>query len=279
MRHAKVSGTDVIRKNRNIRESRPDLLAVEEPMEIRLLYGDRQERQEKSLAVTMRTPGNDFELAMGFLFTEGIIESYDDVMNIAYCQQVRDADEQGNVVQVSLVPTLNTDLSKISRNFFASSSCGVCGKASLESIKSYCQPISSELKIDSENIIKSPDIMRKSQQVFEHTGGLHACALFDDMGKLILLREDIGRHNAMDKLIGAALLEGMVPLNNYFITVSGRVGFELIQKSTVAGTPVICAVGAPSSLAVDMAKNYKVTLVGFLRNGSYNIYSEEDRIL
>lgn len=268
----------IIGQERGKRTIKPDLLAAEEPMEIRLIYGPAHHRIEKSLAVTMRTPGNDFELALGFLFTEGIINTMEQVEQIVHCEQVKE-EERGNVVRVSLTTGVELDAEKLQRNFYVSSSCGVCGKSSIAAINTYCQSVTSTLKITEKQLVAAPDKMRQAQDVFEHTGGLHAAALFDENGELIILREDIGRHNALDKLIGYQSANHKLPLTSNFIMVSGRLGFELVQKAVIAGVPILGAVGAPSSLAVQLAQDYDITLAGFVRNGRFNLYSGEERIV
>lgn len=279
MQHHRVVRADVVKRLGGERQVKEDLLAVEEPLEIRLIYGKEDQRKEIAIAVTMRTPGHDFELAMGFLFTEGIIRSYDDVFGIKHCNQVKSTHEIGNVVKVALHPTAEFDEKKINRNFYTTSSCGVCGKGSIESLQMHCDSVSSDFTIDVASLVEAPKVMRKQQDVFEHTGGLHAAALFDKSGHMELLREDIGRHNALDKIIGAALSSGKVPLSQNFIMVSGRLGFELIQKCIIAGIPMIGAVGAPSSLAVALAKEYGITVAGFVKKGNYNIYTGEEKVL
>ena len=270
-----VGATEIIKLSNGTSESKSDLLAVEEPLEIRLGFGDVK-REEKSIAVTMRTPGNDFELAVGFLFTEGIINSYADVLSIVHCKKVKE-EEQGNVVRVELKPEVAVDLKSLERNFYTNSSCGVCGKASIDSIHQNCPVIIGNIKVEESVIHQAPDKLREAQRVFEHTGGLHACGMFNTQGELVLMREDVGRHNAMDKLIGACL-EMKLNASEHFVLVSGRASFELVQKAVMAGFPLLAAVGAPSSLAVDLAKRFDQTLLGFVRNNSFNIYSSEVRI-
>ncbi len=261
-----------------------DLLAAEEPLEIRIGYGSLQDRQQKSISVTMRTPGHDFELAIGFLLTEGIIRHPDNIETIKYCTELNSHEDLQNIVRAELKEDIIIDEKKLQRNFYATSSCGVCGKASIESIHTICEilPEANPLLITKELIISLPQKLRDSQKVFEYTGGLHACALFDSNGELVLLREDIGRHNALDKLIGAGISKftasGTNKLESYILLLSGRVSFELVQKAAVAGIKVICAIGAPSSLAVTFAKEFGISLVGFLRDQRFNIYSNEHRI-
>ncbi|MEP2771061.1 MAG: formate dehydrogenase accessory sulfurtransferase FdhD [Fulvivirga sp.] len=279
MQHQRVASTQVLKKRDQKIELKEDLLAAEEPLEIRLIYGTESDRKEESIAVTMRTPGHDFELALGFLFTEGVIKSYKDIHGIKHCQQVKSPAEMGNVVKVSLQPETIFDQKKLDRNFYTTSSCGVCGKGSIEALQFRCNSISSDLKISEQSLMDAPDKMRKEQAIFEHTGGLHAAALFSADGAIVMLREDIGRHNALDKLIGAAISTADVPLTNHFAVVSGRIGFELVQKSIAAGLPILGAVGAPSSLAVALAKEYNLTIAGFIKNGNYNIYTGEERIV
>ena len=250
-----------------------DTLAVEEPLEIRLNYGPANARIQKSISVTMRTPGNDTELAIGFLYTEGIIKSY---------QQVKGAFViPDNIVQVVLKEDIELDLSKLERNFYTTSSCGVCGKSSIESIKTVCEiaDTGNEVQFSAAIIHQLPAILKEHQQVFATTGGLHASAIFDIEGNLLLTREDVGRHNALDKLIGAALEKSMLPLDNCLLLLSGRASFELIQKAAMAGIKIVAAVGAPSSLAAQTANEFGMTLIGFLRDERFNIYCGDKRIL
>ena len=275
-----VSNVNITRITDNQSEQTEDLLAVEEPMEIRLGFGPMEARQQKSVSVTMRTPGNDFELALGFLFTEGIIQYPTDVYKIQYCTELNTQENLENIVRVELKPNLNIDLSKLQRNFYTTSSCGVCGKESIEAIKTNCmvQQLDLTLQITPQTITQLPDKLRAQQSVFEYTGGIHACALFDAAGNILLLREDVGRHNALDKLIGAAMHASTIKLNETILLLSGRASFELLQKAAMAGIPVVCAVGAPSSLAVQTAVSFNITLVGFLRNQRFNIYACPERI-
>ena len=255
---------------------RDDLLATEEPMEIRLLAGGAR----KTLSVTMRTPGNDFELAAGLLYTEGIIPDRHPIARISYCREP-DLTEASryNIVHVELASNKLPELQSLERSTFTSSACGVCGKAGLESLERRdLRPLPPGPEIAQEVILALPAKLRARQGVFEATGGLHAAALFDLSGELIALREDVGRHNAVDKLIGWAVLEGMLPWTQRIVLVSGRAGFEIIQKLVVAGAPVVCAISAPSSLAVDLARAFNVTLAGFLRDGRFNIYHGRERI-
>jgi FdhD protein len=249
-----------------------DLLAVEQPLEIKIVYGPENDRQQKNISVTMCTPGRDEELATGFLFTEGIITGKEDVMNCGAA---------GNIVIATLRPGISFDPKKIERHFYTSSSCGVCGKSSIDAVKNVFTNNGTKdaISINAAVLTKLPESLRKQQEVFEHTGGLHASALFDLNGNLLLTREDVGRHNALDKLIGASLIAGNVPMDKHILLLSGRASFELIQKAAMAGIKIVCAVGAPSSLAVELAKECEMTLIGFLRDGRFNIYCGEQRII
>jgi FdhD protein len=255
---------------------RPDTLATEEPMEIRLLAGD----VKQTVAVTMRTPGADFELAAGFLFGEGIVSSTDDVAKISYCVDSDiDAEQRYNIVNVELRGNRGYDLRPLERHFYTTSACGVCGKASLEQLELRgCPVIPPGPEVTAQTIYGLPEKLREAQGLFDATGGLHAAALFDKNGELITLREDVGRHNATDKLVGWALLERRLPLGDHIVMVSGRSSFEILQKCLTAGVPIVCAISAPSSLAVDVAKGFGMTLVGFLREGRFNVYAGSDRI-
>jgi FdhD protein len=251
---------------------RRDRLATEEPMEIRV---DEPGAEQRNVAVTMRTPGNDFELAVGFLFTEGLIAGQADVRNIRYCA-VPSEEQHYNVVSVTVARRLEFEAQ---RNFYATSSCGICGKASLDMIDVQCAPIPDGPVVGAATITGLPLELRKAQRLFDQTGGLHAAALFDTSGGLIALREDVGRHNALDKLIGSELLAGHLPLSESVLLVSGRASFEIIQKAATAGIPIVCAVSAPSSLAVDAARRFGLTLIGFLRDKRFNTYTRADRIV
>lgn len=255
-----------------------DLLAVEEPLEIKLGYGPEDQREQRSLAITMRTPGNDLELALGFLYTEGIIDGMSDVRHLDHCTDSK-GQRTENAVRVELSPDRKLDWEAFQRHFYTNSSCGICGKASIESLEAICPAkITSALHVSPDIIHGLGDKMREAQNVFEHTGGLHASALFDAFGNLIYMREDIGRHNALDKLIGTALFKNLLPLRAHIVMLSGRSCFELIQKSLMAGIPMVVAVGAPSSLAVQTAEEFGLSLLGFTRNASFNIYTHPQRV-
>lgn len=258
-----------------------DLLVVEEPLEIRLGFGTADNRQQKSISLTMRTPGNDFELSLGFLFTEGILTSINQLHSIRYCENISSEDSKENIVRVELKEGFTPDLKTLERHFYTHSSCGVCGKASLESLSTLNCPINlpSYPLVSAERILQLAENIREEQTVFKHTGGLHAAAIFSPEGELLLLREDIGRHNALDKLIGHFLYQNQLPLSRHILWLSGRVSFEMVQKALKAGIAVLVAVGAPSSLAVDLAAQYQMTLIGFAKEQSFNIYSDFGRVI
>ena len=272
-----VSHTSVWRNSGQKQSS--DLLAVEEPLQIRLEFGPESGRESTDLAVTMRTPGNDFELAVGFLFTEGIIHASSDLLSVRYCEQVESDDEKENIVRASLRPGVDVDIRRLRRNFFTTSSCGVCGKQSIDQVIQSCGEIEEQVRFTSSAVLEAPSKLRGGQHVFEHTGGIHASGLFNAKGELILVREDVGRHNALDKLIGAALELKLVPLSEYFLLVSGRASFELVQKALMAGIPLMAAVGAPSSLAVELAASRNMTLMGFVKEHNFNLYTGKTRIV
>jgi FdhD protein len=255
---------------------KPDTLATEEPMEIRLITGG--ERQ--TVAVTMRTPGADFELAAGFLYGEGIVKSSDDIAKISYCVDADlDAAQQYNIVNVELRGGREYDLRPLERHFYTSSACGVCGKASLEQLELRGCPVALPgPEVTPETLYSLPEKLREAQGLFDATGGLHAAALFDEEGNLLALREDVGRHNATDKLVGWAMLENRLPLSGHIVMVSGRSSFEILQKCLTAGVPFVCAISAPSSLAVDVAREFGMTLVGFLRDRRFNVYAGKERV-
>lgn len=255
-------------------EAHPDLLVAEEPLEIRIGYGAGARRQQLSIAVTMRTPGDDEELATGFLFTEGIVQQAGQIAATRWLAE--------NTLLVDLRPDVPVDTGRLTRHLFTSSSCGVCGKASLDAVQTVsCHyPTPGHPVFSADMLYGLPDVLRQAQATFEATGGLHAAGLFDADGRLILLREDVGRHNAVDKVVGAALRAAYgFPLRDYLLLVSGRAGFELVQKAAMAGIPCLAAVGAPSSLALELAEGSGMTLIGFLRGERFNVYSGDNRIL
>jgi FdhD protein len=278
-----ISPVNILKASFDSFEEKLDLVVVEEPLEIRLGYGSIEDRQQRSVSVTMRTPTHDFELALGFLYSEGIITSYNQIMSVKYCV---DAGKQatGNIVRVELKPDVPVNLQMLQRNFYATSSCGVCGKASIESIDNMICDLPKQkseqnaLKVSKEYIYNLPKRLAQHQKVFEYTGGLHAAALFDVTGKIVSLREDIGRHNALDKIIGNAMTQDLLPLYNKVLLMSSRASFELIQKAVMANISIFVTIGAPSSLAIQTAEQFGITLIGFLRNESFNIYTGKDRI-
>jgi FdhD protein len=255
-----------------MRSERPDTLATEEPMEIRV-GGPGQPADP--VAVTMRTPGADYELAVGFLFTEGLIAA-GEVRRVAYCDDLDDEEQRYNVVTVSVDRAF--DHERLRRNFFATSSCGICGKAALDDIEVRCAPVAEGPEVSVEVLVSLPERLRARQRVFDRTGGLHAAGLFTPDGDLVSLREDVGRHNAVDKVIGEHVLGGRVPLAGHVLQVSGRASFEIVQKAAVAGIPIVSAVSAPSSLAVEAGKRFGMTIVGFVREGRCNVYAGAERV-
>ena len=275
-------------------QSAQDTLAVEEPLEIQLGYGAADARVVKSISVTMRTPGDDCSLAAGFLMTEGVVRDSNDIENIACrAESVPELTEQvavrpgalpyqpgRNVVRVELAPDVVFNLATLERNFYTTSSCGICGKASLLALQTVCPPrIKNHFFISASTLYALPDRLLKAQGLFNRTGGLHGAGLFDSHGKLLAVREDVGRHNAVDKLIGAEFLADRTPLRNTVLLLSGRASFELLQKALMGGVSMVASVGAPSSLAVRVAKEFNITLVGFLRPSHFNIYHGEEHIL
>jgi FdhD protein len=253
--------------------TRPDTLAAEEPLEIRV--------GGHPLSVTMRTPGHDFDLAAGFLVSEGVIGRAGELSAIRYCAGATvDGGNTYNVLDVSLAPGVPPPDPSVERNFYTTSSCGLCGKASLDAVRSTSRWTveHDELQVDIDTVTKMPDTLRTAQLVFDRTGGLHAAGLFTQDGRLLCLREDVGRHNAVDKVIGWALREDRLPLSGTVLMVSGRASFELVQKAVMAGIPVLAAVSAPSSLAVELAAEMGLTLIGFLRGTSMNVYTGSQRL-
>jgi len=269
-----------------------DHLAIEEPLEIQLTFGPSNARQTRSISVTMRTPGNDFDLAAGFLMTEGVIHDANDIEQINYAghpfgeseqsPQTMDALKLGsrqNIVRVDLATDVAVSLANLQRNFYTTSSCGICGKASLLALRTVCPPRAmNNFRVDAQLLYRLPGLLRESQGVFDRTGGLHGAGLFDSSGNLLALREDVGRHNAVDKLIGSEFLADRTPLRDRLLLLSGRASFELLQKALMGGLPMVASVGAPSSLAVQVAKEFDITLVGFLKEDHFNIYHGGEKI-
>jgi FdhD protein len=267
--------TPVLRvSGENLRAAETDTLAVEEPLEIRLGFG----KQHRAVSITMRTPGDDFALAAGFLFTEGVLQSKNQIAAVKHCGKFP---HNQNTVRVDLKAETSVDFKKLERNFYTTSSCGVCGKSSLEALtQAGAKKIEkTDLpQISVETIHELPEKLRRAQNVFDETGGLHAAALFDADGDLIDLKEDVGRHNAVDKLIGAKFLADELPLEDRILFLSGRASFELVQKAAMAQIPLVCAVGAPSSLAVEAAREFGITLLGFVRDERFNVYNGSERL-
>ena len=275
-----------------------DLLAVEEPLELQLTYGPANARRVKSISVTMRTPGHDFELAVGFLMTEGVVSDSADITQIRYVAGCSNAvttahDERSevdtavlpyqperNIIQVTLAPNVTVSMANLERNFYTTSSCGICGKASLLALRTVCPPRAvNAFQIAAQVLYSLPSRLRDAQKVFQRTGGLHAAGLFDAAGQLFSSREDVGRHNAVDKLLGAEFLADHTPLRDRLLLLSGRASFELLQKSLMGGIPMVVSVGAPSSLAVQVAREFDITLVGFLRGDHFNVYHGAARVI
>ena len=275
----KSASITILQNDQGSTEEITDEVTVEEPLEFSIAFGPQSSREIKNIAITMRTPGNDFELVLGFLYSEGIINNKSDVQSITRMENLEDPSNIENTVLVKLDETLSVDLQKI-RNFYINSSCGICGSQVVDGIGSLQQYHS--LKSDffvAESVLRNlPDRLQKQQDAFSHTGGLHASALFDQQGSILSLFEDVGRHNALDKLIGRELQNNNLPLFQSGLILSGRTSFELIHKAALAGIPVVVSIGAPSSLAVDAAWEYEITLAGFLQADRFNIYSFPRRI-
>lgn len=257
-----------------------DTLAVEEPLEVRLVWGPSGERRDKALSITMRTPGSDLELAVGFLVGEGIVRRKEAVLSVRHEGRAARPDGTSNVVRVELAEDVCVDVARLERHFYTTSSCGVCGKTSIEALRTIAPPLLADgaPTITAAVLHALPHALRASQPTFDATGGLHAAALFNPRGELLSLREDVGRHNAVDKVVGGLAFRGELPSSATVLLVSGRASFELVQKARMAGVPLLAAVGAPSSLAVELAREGGMTLVGFLRDGRFNVYSGPDRI-
>jgi FdhD protein len=272
-----TSPVEVARHRDGSSESDRDVVTVEEPLEIRLEVLEAGRTVEKSVSVTMRTPGADFELTAGFLFTEGLIDGRDAVVDLSYCQD--EEPQEYNIVTVRLRDPAAFDPSLLTRNFYMTSSCGVCGKASLEAIEIRgCEPLPDGPRVSADVIRSVPEKLRRAQPVFDRTGGIHAAGLFEPSGELVVLREDVGRHNAVDKVIGHELLADRIPVTSSFLAVSGRTSFEIMQKALAAGISMVVAVGAPSSLAVDVARRFNMTLIGFTKPDGFNVYEGPSRV-
>jgi FdhD protein len=266
---ATAKSVEIVRLREHENAARaPDEVALEEPLEIQI--------EGRSIAILMRTPGHDSELAAGFALTEGVIRNAEDIFEIITCPT---SERPGNSVNVILRDPARFNPAKLSRNLFSSSSCGICGKATIEAAMQQFPPVTAATSIDAETLLRLPAKLAAAQDTFRRTGGLHACALFDRQGELLLLREDVGRHNALDKLIGYELLDRHLPLSNGILLLSGRVSFEMIQKASAAGIAIIAAISAPTSLAVEFALANNQTLVGFLRGETMNVYAGSERIV
>ena len=278
---ASSQAVDISKVSDNLQQALTDHVAIEEPLEIRLGFSTPEGRVSRSVSITMRTPGHDHELAAGFLFTESIVQQAADIVSIEPCGSPAPDTGHQNVIRVELSPSVNVDLGRLQRHFYTTSSCGVCGKASLDALRVVgVDPMDVAGPMFAEDVlIEVPGKLRLKQDAFDKTGGLHAAAIFDVEGNLITTMEDIGRHNAVDKVVGFLLRNGGLPGSDYGLMVSGRASFELMQKAAVAGIPLLAAVSAPSSLAVQVAREFNMTLIGFLRGNTFNIYSGADRII
>lgn len=284
-----IEPVSTYRVSRQGNEAAADTVAVEEPLEIRLTHGPITARKTRSITVTMRTPGNDDELAVGFLLTEGVlddsaqithIDSFTETLPLEPTHSALPDSTPGNIVRIEVEPGVEVRTATLERNFYTTSSCGICGKASLLALRSVCPPRRlNEFSITAETLYTLPETLRASQRIFEATGGLHGAGLFSADGTLLLSREDVGRHNAVDKLLGAQFLADAIPIRDKVLMLSGRISFELIQKAVMAGIPMVAAVGAPSSLAVQVARDFDITLVGFLRDRRFNVYHGIKHIL
>lgn len=275
-RPGKTVDTEVVVFDGDARASKSDRVVTEEPLEIRLVT----RAQKRTLAITMRTPGNDFELAAGFLYGEGVVRAREEIAGITYClDDDLEPDQRYNVVNVELAHESLPDLTQFERHFVTSSACGVCGRAHLDALRERgIAGASGDLRVPADVLYELPERMRAAQRVFASTGGLHAAALFDERGEPQAVREDVGRHNALDKIVGWALIEKRLPLQSSMLMVSGRASYEILQKSAVAGIPLVASVSAPSSLAVDVAREFGITLAGFVRDRHANVYSAPERI-
>ncbi len=280
MLQSAVSAVNVHKARADESKQTSDLVAVEEPLEVRVQFGPEQSRKERVLAVIMRTPGHDEFLTLGFMCTEGIIQEESQVLSLKHCTNVPET-AAGNVIMVKLAPSVELPWDQYQRHIYMSSSCGVCGKTSLEAVVASChwQELGPGPQLQSELLYQLPTRLKELQLVFNRTGGLHAACIFNSQGEPLYWQEDIGRHNAVDKVIGAAWQAKLLPLDKHVLLVSGRIGFELVQKSVMAGIRFMAGVGAPSSLAVDLAVQHEMTLVGFLNDQRYNCYHQPQRIM
>ena len=264
----------------NSADSLVDYVAVEEPLEIRLGYTTPEGRTASSVSITMRTPGDDAALACGFLYSESIIQNAADISSVGHCGPVAPDSGNHNIIRVDLAAHVNVDLGRLQRHFYTTSSCGVCGKSSLDALRIMGAVVlrNDNTRFSRATLLAMPTALREHQETFSQTGGLHAAAAFNSQGEILVVHEDVGRHNAVDKVIGNLLTSKQLPANNLGMIVSGRASFELMQKTLMAGIPLLAAVSAPSSLAIQLANEFNVSLVGFLRGDTFNIYSAQERI-
>jgi FdhD protein len=275
-RRGRTTEIEILALEGSASTSKYDRVVTEEPLELRLVAG----AASATLAVTMRTPGNDFELAAGFAFGESIVRGREEIAGIGYClDPALDREQRYNVVNVELARRELPDLVRLERHFAASSACGVCGRAQIQALHELgIEPLTDDVRVSAGLLYSLPDRMRDAQRVFASTGGLHAAALFNGVGEPIVVREDVGRHNAVDKIVGWGLLDGRLPFAGTILMISGRAGYEILQKSAVARIPIVCSVSAPSSLAVELARRFDIALIGFVRDGRANVYSGRARI-
>jgi FdhD protein len=277
MRPGRSVEGEVVALEGDRRTRKHDDIVAEEPLELRLAAG----ATTATLAVTMRTPGNDFELAAGFVRSEAIVKTRDEIAGLTYCvDPAVDPDQRYNIVTIELrSPVRQPDLARFERHFTMNSSCGVCGRAQLDSLRELGAPIDDDVRLPASVLYALPERMHRAQRLFAATGGLHAAALFDERGEALVVREDVGRHNAVDKLVGWALLAARLPLRRCTLMVSGRASYEILQKAVMAGAPIVASVSAPSSLAVDLAREFNVTLAGFVRGDRANLYAAPERVV
>ena len=268
------------RIEKNNTSEKSDVVIKESPLQIIVACGEVNNRKKETLSVTMRTPGSDFEMVTGFLFCEGFIQSASDILSMRFIGNLVDITLQENTMLVEIAAHVSFNIENKKRNFLSAASCGFCGKTNADMINQQAFiPLTNTFKINVECLYHLPELLNRSQNLFTQTGGAHAVALINAEGNIIYTREDVGRHNAMDKLVGTMLKKKLLPLNNYIVLFSGRLSYELLQKSLMAGIPIVCAIGAPSSLAIEMAEDNGITLIGFLKNDSFNIYCGAERII
>jgi len=275
-----IKNIRIKRIEKNNTSEKSDVVIQESPLQIIVAYGEVNNRKKETLSVTMRTPGSDFEMVTGFLFCEGFIQSASDILSMRFIGNPVDITLQENTMLVEIAAHVSFNIENKKRNFLSAASCGFCGKTNADMINQQAFiPLTNTFKINVECLYHLPELLNRSQNLFTQTGGAHAVALINAEGNIIYTREDVGRHNAMDKLVGYMLKRKLLPLNNYMVLFSGRLSYELLQKSLIAGIPIVCAIGAPSSLAIEMAEDNGITLIGFLKNDSFNIYCGAERII